>query len=155
MHVEDLLREFGRQIGLPDLALDPSNVCHVIFDDVHDVTIETDAERKQLYVHASIGKMPVVNKGPYYEKLLHLALFGTGLGGASAGLDPHQGDVILWRHFTCEGLDVIAFTKAMELFLHVISTVPQSLDPLRQGDEAGPATGTDRFGRMGQGMIMA
>lgn len=78
---ETLLSDFGRAVGIDELAFDENRCVRLTFDE-QEIVIEHVEDQAEFLLHANIGELPPVADAGLYEKLLmanHTAAAG-GLG---------------------------------------------------------------------------
>ena len=118
MQLNDLLKEFGQQSGLGNLALDENNACRLIFDDKLNVDVEMLPDGERFFIHAFVCAAPDKDDGKLLSELLAANLFGHATGGAVFALDKNQGDILLFKAFETEQTDYQAFSSGLEAFLN-------------------------------------
>ncbi len=158
MKLNALLGELGEKIKLNDLELDKNRMCRLIFDDKFVVDIEALPDEQTFFMYGVVGRVPTEEKEAFYEKLLEGNLFGKETGDASLGVDPQQGEVILFQKLNAEKLEYIEFEKHLEQFLNYMEFWSKELAPGafstdgETGDRPGFAA-DDGFNTMRNGII--
>ncbi len=120
MELNDLLREFGQQTGLGELALDENDACQIVFDDQYLVNVEASPGGERFFVHSFLCADPVDGREAFLAELLSANLFGQATEGASFGLDKNRGDIVLFRELVAEETDFQKFSSALEGLLNAL-----------------------------------
>ena len=100
MEINELLHDFGNQIGITDLALDDDGLCSISFDDRFALTVELNPDDNGFYVYASLGIVPVEHTMEAYTKLLQANYFGHQTGQAFFCISPESEEVFYMQRFT-------------------------------------------------------
>jgi hypothetical protein len=115
MAMHEVLADFGKQIGMADLAFDEGGHC-VLAIDTTIVNMEYDEQSEFLLVYALIGR-PAGNLGATYEAILRANFPGMGSNGAIFSLRPDDGGVVLSRPISTAALDPVGFGEVLESFV--------------------------------------
>lgn len=98
-----LLADFGRSVGIENLAFDDNSCVNLSFDDTV-LWIEHIEERSELLVHSNVGDIPPVADGEMFGRLLdanHAAAVG-GLG--TIGFNRLNGQIVYLDRTSLRGL---------------------------------------------------
>lgn len=98
-----LFSEFGRKLGIPDLALDENNAIRLSFDDIV-VDAQYDPDKKHMVLLSILGDFPATNNAEVYANLLEVNLAGLLVGSGAVGLDRQENRLIYVDHLSFEGL---------------------------------------------------
>lgn len=129
MNIEDVLRELGNQMGLPNLKLDENKVCRLIFDKKFTIDIEASEDLKTVHIYSALCTIPPSNKEPLYEALLEANLFGRGTGGAAFGVDLEMGEVLLSSSLQdMDRVDYQDFVNVLESFVNHVEAWTEKID---------------------------
>jgi len=131
MNIEDILKELGNQMGLPNLKLDENKVCRLIFDKKYTVDIEASEDEKIVHIYSAMCIIPPENREPLYEALGEANLFGRGTGGAVFALDKEMGEVLLFKTLVLDKTDYQDFVNELESF---VNHVEAWTDKIEKGD---------------------
>lgn len=131
MNIEDILKELGNQMGLPNLKLDDNKVCRLIFDKKYTVDIEASEDEKIVHVYSAMCIIPPEDREPMYEALLEANLFGRGTGGAAFGVDKEMGEILLSQTLVLDKTDYQDFVNVLESF---VNHVEAWTDKIEKGD---------------------
>ncbi|MFO1058436.1 MAG: type III secretion system chaperone [Dongiaceae bacterium] len=132
--VQQVIGEFGKSIGIDDLALDAEGYCCLAIDHDLIVNIELDATDGQLVLYSVVGQ-PGPDRAAVLETLMQANYLGQGTRGAILGLQPGTGAVVLSRALPADRLDLPAFNGALERFVNTAEDWMRRL--------AGPAAAAD------------
>lgn len=128
MNIEDILKELGGQMGLPNLKLDSNKVCRLIFDKKYTVDIEASEDLKTVHIYSALCIIPPEGREKLYEVLLEANLFGRGTGGAAFGLDLELGEILLSRTLIMEKTDYQDFVNILESFVNHVEAWTDKID---------------------------
>ncbi|WP_461833103.1 type III secretion system chaperone [Desulfothermus sp.] len=117
MHLKDLLKQLGQEMGLGTLEMDEDNTCRLVFDDIINVDLEVTDDNKILWIYSVIGVLPVDNREKFYERLLSANLFGKETGDAAFAVDTNTKEVLLITKVNLEKIDFQDFINLLELFV--------------------------------------
>ena len=92
--IESWIRDIGRRIG-QDFSLDATGRCAFNFgpDLIGVIAVQDGSDSVLFYV--SVARVPDGDPMPFYEMVLEQNLHGKGTDGATLGLDPFNGDIVL------------------------------------------------------------
>ena len=140
--VNAILEQFAAQVGLPSVALDPSDRVQIALDDVI-IRIEFDPDGANLILVAPIGE-PDSPSLRSYERLLEANLFWHATGGATIARDAGSGVLLLHRMLHVASLDAAGFDAAIltlcgatETIREILATADQGTRNDRTDDRAG------------------
>jgi len=112
--VNDVIGQFGKDVGIEGLCLDERGYCCLFFDDI-GINLEIDEENETLFLYAYLGDLPKEGERlPLYETLLDANMFNFSPGGVTIGIDTEQNLIALSMLIPAVALDVRSFTKTME-----------------------------------------
>lgn len=127
MHIKDALDQLGKQIGVPDLALDENGVCRMIFDRNLVVDLEQSDDASVLHIHSTLTGIPAEGRETLYGSLLAANLFGAETGGAVFALDIPAGEVVLFKSFRMDETEYQDFVNGLENFVQQIENWKERL----------------------------
>lgn len=122
--LELLLAEFGRRMGVRDLAL-IDDACCLNMDSL-PVVIEFDASEERMLVYSPLGVPD--DSVELFKYLLGANLFWKKTRGATLSLDGKTGRVVLMRGVSLDGLDEPAFEAFLEEFVNNADSWRRALD---------------------------
>ena len=111
--IQRIFGEFGHSTGLDGLALDDDGYCCLLIDKDLVINIEHDEPGQRLVLYSVVGEA-----GDRLAALLEANYLGQGTGGATLGLQPGSTRAVLSREVPVAGLDVPAFSAALERFVN-------------------------------------
>ncbi|MEO1019673.1 MAG: type III secretion system chaperone [Pseudomonadota bacterium] len=112
----ELLANFGRSIGLPDLVADEEGYCALSFDELA-VNLQLDPATRELLIFAHLGEIDDDDPSALYARMLAANSFWQGTGGATLGIEPETQAVFLARTVSVRVLDDAAFEALLEGFI--------------------------------------
>ena len=127
--LNNLLREFGSAIGIPDLKLDEEYRCNMMFDEV-PVSFELGHGDESVYIYSLLGQVPDDGLERFYAELLHANYLFAESGGSTLGVDSKSGNVVLLREERLESMRLSTLESIAEQFVTVAEAW---MDRLRNG----------------------
>ncbi|MEW4561560.1 type III secretion system chaperone [Bremerella sp. JC770] len=106
-HLE-LIDALGVKLGLDQLAFDENQTCRLIFANEIVVDMEWDQEDHTLLVYTALGPEPEA-ASPFYREMMIANLFGAGTEDAVLAVHSELQEVILFRSFPGELLEIDPF----------------------------------------------
>jgi hypothetical protein len=122
----DLLHNFGKTIGLPDLAPDETGYCCLMFDE-NVVNIEFDEATEQVFLYSNVGDLPKEGREGLYEMLLEANYFFRGTRGATLSVDTGSDRVVAAYQVPLGALGNSQFESTVENFVHVTESWKKKL----------------------------
>ena len=116
--LNNLLREFGSAIGIPDLKLDEEYRCNMMFDEV-PVSFELGDGDESVYIYSLLGQVPDDGLERFYAELLHANYLFAESGGSTLGVDSKSGNVVLLREERLESMRLSTLESVAEQFVSV------------------------------------
>lgn len=119
MHYPDLIRRFGVELNLPELAPDASGACAVQLDALK-VSFFADADTAGEPTFTAVCPLGALDSADVdtQEILLRGNMFSASAGGSAIGM-AQQGQVYLSQRFQPHRLSFAVFFTAMERFTNV------------------------------------
>ena len=133
--LNNLLREFGSAIGIPDLKLDEEYRCNMMFDEV-PVSFELGDGDESVYIYSLLGQVPDDGLERFYAELLHANYLFTESGGSTLGVDSKSGNVVLLREERLESMRLSTLESVAEEF---VSVAEAWMNRLSNGANESPA----------------
>ena len=116
--MNNLLREFGASIGIPDLQIDEEYRCNMMFDEV-PVSFELSDGDESMYIYSLLGHVPDDGLEQFYAELLHANYVFADGGGSTLSVDSQSGNVVLLREERLELLRLSRLESVVEQFVNV------------------------------------
>ena len=116
--LNNLIREFGASIGIPDLQLDEEFRCSMMFDEV-PVSFELGDGDESIYIYSLLGHVPGEGLEQFYAELLHANYVFADNGGSTLSVDSRSGNVVLIREERLELLRLSRLESVVEQFVNV------------------------------------
>lgn len=133
--LNNLLREFGSAIGIPDLKLDEEYRCNMMFDEV-PVSFELGDGDESVYIYSLLGQVPDDGLERFYAELLHANYLFAESGGSTLGVDSKSGNVVLLREERLESMRLSTLESVAEQF---VSVAEAWMNRLSNGANESPA----------------
>jgi hypothetical protein len=114
--LDNLLKQLGQRLGIPDLAADSSGYCALRVESwtLHLMNVP---DRGTVQFMAELGAVPARNPQPVLVDMLAANALFLGTGGATLGLDPARNAAVLSRELPLDNLDFMTFHGALESFI--------------------------------------
>jgi hypothetical protein len=114
---EQLIKEFGQTLGLPELALDEEARCHLVVDEEILISFEFQADEQRLLLSAPIGDPSELGSEELLKHLLVSNLTAAAMGEPVAGLEPTTQTLLLVHRVSTDHLDNAALQTEVENFI--------------------------------------
>ena len=128
-----ILAQFGRTIGLDDLALDDEGYAALAIDNKLIVNLERDPNGERVLLYCAVGE-PAGTPLEAYAMLLEANYLNRGTGGATLGLAPGSDMIVLSLFVPLASLDLPRFTRTIETFLTAAEQWSARMPHLGSGD---------------------
>ncbi len=115
-HFNDLLKDLGKSVGLPDLKPSGEGLCSLRFDDRVTIDLECSEERGALIFSSIVGTLLPYQAEKIYPELLEANLLWVGTGGATLGVDPATLSVFMCYQEKIEGMEFLRFQDLLKGF---------------------------------------
>ncbi len=115
-HLNRLLTDFGKALGLDELSLDESGYCCLSFDEVV-VNIESVGDSSLVLLYSSLGVLPEDAGREVYGRLLAANYFFQETAGGTIGLETASGAVAMTRVIDAVGMEVLDWEAAIKGFV--------------------------------------
>lgn len=113
----EILRSFGREVGLDDLALDETGYCCLFFDDVA-VNMELDEPAAKLFLYANVGELPPEpRKKDVYKMLLEDPWDDPVMGTVALGVSREHNLIALVSAVDLADLDNEGFQRMLKGYI--------------------------------------
>jgi hypothetical protein len=149
MKLDELLKQLGAAIGLPQLRLEEGS-CRLVFDGALPVDVEEGDEENEAHLLSNLGPLPQESEkeGNYYRRLLQANHYGRETGGMTLALVPSEGQFFLCGIVPLNGVTVDSFSRLLAKFAREshrwileLETIGQNTLASSTGDEPLEATG--------------
>ena len=134
-NVQTALGNFGKQVGIADLALDEEGNRALVAGDGIDAWFSHDEAKRRLALITEICQVPAGDDVSFLAALLEANALGRGTKGASSALDPAGETVVLLSKIEMCVLDIDILADALDRHLEVTEAWGSALDP---GEDAEP-----------------
>ena len=128
MNINELIKELGVALGLPDLQLNPEGCARLVFDGTTAINLEVDAERGCLQLYSLLGSVPREGRDALLYSMLKANLFGNKTAGAALSIDSLREEAILCRSFELEYLSMPQLKDMLEKFVQVTELWVQKVE---------------------------
>jgi hypothetical protein len=140
--MQNLFKEFGETIGIPDLQPDEENRCNLMFDEVA-VSFELNQDGNSIYVYSYLGDVPSENREQFYAGLLDANYTFKHTQGATLGVEYASKKVLLIREYGLEAMRLASFEHAVEQFVNLAEYWKQKMPGLALSSEQDSPIGND------------
>ena len=115
-HFNELLKDLGKSVGLPDLKPSNEGLCSLRFDDRVTIDLEANEETGALIFSSIVGTLLPYQTEKFYPELLEANLLWAGTGGATLGVDPATLSVFMCYQEKMEGMEFLRFQELLKGF---------------------------------------
>jgi hypothetical protein len=116
-HLNQLIKDYGDQVGLDELALPDHGSISLDFED--GIQIHLDQLDEKLVMYSQVGLVEEGNH-PKFEMLLSANLMWRDTDGATLSLDPYSRAAILAQTHTAHELDTVhTLVATLDKFCHL------------------------------------
>lgn len=112
------LADFGRMIGIPDLAFDASGYCCLLIDAI-TLNLEFDPPTGRLLFYAHMGLVPEDGDAAFHAMLLEADYFCRGTNGATLGIDLATRGIVLFDDHPADDFDGPALEERIGRFIDI------------------------------------
>jgi hypothetical protein len=161
-NAKENLKEFGKELGLDDLAFDENNTCILGIDDQYSLHLTYEPNSKKLYIYSPLlDGLPKDDKLKLrlYEKLLEGSLLGGQMAGGGVGVAVAEELILIhatleMEHALPSALRSFApvFVEMVEKWRKVCQEVAEGRDEEAKAAMTPPPSQASRAGS-GQGFI--
>ena len=131
--LQQIIGDFGKTVGLDDLELDAEGYCCLVIDKDLVINIEFDEPEARLMLYSKVGA-PSADRQAGLVAIMEANYLGRGTGGATLGLQPESGAIVLSRDVPITGMDLPGFSGALERFVNTAESWTRRL-----GEASSPA----------------
>lgn len=118
---EQLMSDFGAALGIPDMRPDEFGCCCInVGDTAFHVLVSPEGDTVTAF--AEIGELPDDVEADVLRQMLAANYFWTGTGGATLGVQPETGAVVLAQRLPLESVKVADLERLMKQFVEVAET---------------------------------
>ena len=114
--ISNFIKNYGKEVGLPNLCLNNENICSLNFNGKINIDIKYNEKSSICPFVSSICSIPDKNKEEFYKKLLLANSFGIENGGAVLSIYKEKNSIIFSFSF-------IVSTFSYELFKNVLNNI--------------------------------
>jgi hypothetical protein len=114
-----LLSDFGRKLGIPDVAFDATGACRLGFDDII-LDIEWQQVTGELVVRSVIGELPDYQDSEFLARLLEVNLGGALSGAGSVGIDRNARQIVYTDHTPLRGMTEESFERFIQVVVDLV-----------------------------------
>lgn len=132
MHLEDMIAELGKEMGIPGLALDDNGLCRLVFDTKLVVDMEAASDGKTLHIYSVVCGVPHDQREAFFSSLLSANLFGQETGDAAFAIDETAAEVLLCAQVKAERTDFREFANQLEAFVNHLESWLDKLSTTEQ-----------------------
>ena len=115
-HFNNLLKDLGKSVGLPDLKPSDDGLCSLRFDDRVTIDLEANDETGALIFSSIVGTLMPYQTEKLYPELLEANLLWAGTGGATLGVDPATLSVFMCYQEKMGEMEFLRFQELLKGF---------------------------------------
>ena len=119
MELKDLMEQFGKEFGVPDLTADETGVYTVLIDGMK-VSFVADPGAPRLVTWGEVGEVPPEGREKLFRVLLESMYMGKATGGAVFSIEETTGKIVFHRMDPLDALDYEAFARMLEAFVNIL-----------------------------------
>lgn len=127
-----LVREFGTQLGVSDMAADEDGYVALTFDET-ELHLQYEEDISRVMAFTRLGEVEIDRTAEIYGMLLGANLFWRGTRGATFSVDPDLGIVFLADRQSADGMTAEHLTVWLEGFLNTATYWKNRLDIANAG----------------------
>ncbi|MCF7729398.1 MAG: type III secretion system chaperone [Chthoniobacterales bacterium] len=116
---QNLLKELGASVGLPDLKPSDDGLCSLRFDDRVTIDLECNDETGAIIFSSIVATLLPYQTEKLYPDLLEANLLWAGTGGATLGVDPATLSVFMCYQEKIIGMEFLRFQELLKGFSDV------------------------------------
>lgn len=124
--VSNLLKEFGRHIGLEQLTLDDDGQCTLAFDEDIVMTFVADPEGG-LNAVSFVGELPESGAEEFVKGLLQENFLPSNHGGARFALEPNSNRLVMVGRWDAQKTDINFFSTQLEACVNSIDAMQKTM----------------------------
>ena len=124
--VSNLLKEFGRHIGLEQLTLDEEGQCTLAFDEDIVMTFVADPEGG-LNAVSFVGELPASGAEQFLKSILQENFLPSNHGGARFAVEPNSNRVVMVGRWDAQKTDINSFSAQLEACVNSIDTMQKTM----------------------------
>ena len=115
--MKNLLSDFGKSVGIPELTFDDTGSCMMSFDDTL-VNMQMDEDTGHLYLYGLVGEIPENDRLSFYETALEANRSLAESGGAVFAVDKEIDALLICNKISFAGLELGKFEHFLERFVN-------------------------------------
>ncbi len=142
-NAKENLKEFGKELGLEDLALDENNTCILGIDDQYSLHITYEPNSRKLYIYSPLlDGLPKDDKVKLrlYEKLLEGSLLGGQMAGGGVGVAVAEELILVHSTLDMEHALSSALRAYAPIFVEMVEKWRKTCQEIVEGRDEGAKT---------------
>lgn len=119
---EELVRQFGVRVGLPEMKLDDSGLCRVVLDETVNLDFELSSDKQTLYLYSAL---PPTDAEVENELMKALATANYGLHrscNCRFVFDENANEFLLLETISANGINLESFDEILQNFARTATT---------------------------------
>ncbi len=119
---EELIRQFGARVGLPEMKLDDAGLCRVVLDETVNLDFELSSDAQTLYVYSSLPSIDFDVESELMKALLsgNYALHRTC--NCRFAFDENANEFLLLETISGNGVSLEVFDQVLQNFARTATT---------------------------------
>lgn len=119
---DNLVRQFGARVGLPDMKLDDSGLCRVVLDETVNLDFELSSDCQTLYLYSAL---PPMDNNVEVDLMKALLTANYGLHRSCQfrfAYDENAHEFLLLETIPAKGIDLETFDQILQNFARTATT---------------------------------
>jgi len=137
-NAKENLKEFGKELGLEDLAFDENNTCILGIDDEYSLHVTYEPNSRKMYIYSPLlDGLPKDEKIRLrlYEKLLEGSLLGGQMAGGGVGVAVAEELILVHSTLDMEHAVPAALRAYAPIFVEMVEKWRKSCQEICEGRE--------------------
>ncbi|MEZ5581677.1 MAG: type III secretion system chaperone [Candidatus Competibacteraceae bacterium] len=114
--MHQLIKDLGREIGLPEMAMDENDFVCLFTNDGVVLNLDYHEDEDVLVMYATVGEIPDDQRLQLYQELLQANFFWQSTAGATMCIDHTAERVMLMTNITVGDLDLPKLMAVLDHF---------------------------------------
>ncbi|NJN47765.1 MAG: type III secretion system chaperone [Candidatus Competibacteraceae bacterium] len=115
-NIHQLVKDFGREIGLADMAMDENDFVCLFTNDGVVLNLDYHEDEDVLVMYTTVGEIPDDKRLQLYQELLQANFFWESTAGATMCVDHTAERVMLMANITVSDLDLPKLMAVLDHF---------------------------------------
>ncbi len=143
---EELIRQFGARVGLPEMKLDEAGLCRVVLDETVNLDFELSSDAQMLYVYSALPPIDQEIETDLMKALLAADYALHRSCNCRFAFDENANEFLLLETISGNGMDLEMFDQILQNFARTATTWHTNC----RRREFGPPKATDSAASSGE-----